>query len=840
VLDATGDRPWPFLGRSEELATVLRRASQVGGVGITGPSGIGKTSLLRAVGDRFAGTALRIAGNGPDGALATLAPLTSGDAEVFGAAQAGLLEHASPVLLVDDAHRLDTLSAAFVEWAAERVPVVLATDSAAALPAALTRLRRSAPERWLELVPLSEVDVEQLLASRLGGAVDGLSAAEVHESSGGVPLLLRELVTTAQRCGAFAQRHGVWMLRWQDVSLAGFDSASTLLAGLDQESRAALEVLACGSPLPVGALFRLPDQRSLATLERLGLIGLSGPAEAQVASVSPAVVGHVVRAGLGAVRRRQVYAELANCAAGLVELERQAVWALRGGVEIDTAKLVRAGWQAARYYRLDTAESLARSAIDAGGGWPGRHLLASVLAQRRSAGTDSAVRSAMRSAGSPVEQARSAVTAVESLYWNAGHRDAAFGESARLPGESPDAAALRAVLAMFDGRPLDALHTTETAPDGAEPGAAARLTRVAVFAAVAAGRPDEALAMADRGIARLSEQDKPWREWWLRWGQCQALTALGRLTEVAELASAGYRDGIRLRIPELAGGWALSLGILGQLHGRLEDAQRHLRESAALFGDHDPLRFASICLLHLASVLAQAGELIAAQEALDTARAEHGANQAWLPIGLLAAAWIAHGRGERAEAVRLALRAAEQSRAGGDHNTELPALHAVARFGAPERALSNLDTLVTRMRGPWAPLFYRHAQALAAQDAAGLATVAADFQRSQAFLLAAEAGRSASAAYRAAGRLGSAIAAKVAAESCLDSCGRPRVSTLPAEYSSPLTPREEEVVALAAVGWASRPIADHLGLSVRTVDNHLGNAYRKLGVPGRHALSAAR
>lgn len=435
--------------------------------------------------------------------------------------------------------------------------------------------------------------------------------------------------------------------------------------------------------------------------------------------------------------------------------------------------------------------NLARSAIDAGGGWPARHLLANVLRQRRSAGTDSALRNAMRLATSPDQQAVTAVTAVtavESLYWNAGHRDAALGESARLPGESPDAAALRAVLEMFDGRPQDALHTTETAPDGADPGPSTadqgrRVRRGR------RGAPGRGARRGRSGIAELSEQarrDTPWREWWLRWGRCQALTALGRLTEVAELAEAGYRDGIRLRIAELAGGWALSLGILEQLHGRLDAAQRHLRESAALFGDHDPLRFASICLLHLASALAQAGEL--------------------------AAAWIAHGKGERAEAVGLALRAAEQSRAGGDHNAELPALHSVARFGAPGRVRSRLDTLATRMCGPSPALFHRHAAALAGQDAA----------------------------HRAAGRLGSAIAAKVTAESCLDSCGNPRVSTLPAEYSSPLTPREEEVVALAAVGWAGRPIAHRLGLSVRTVDNHLGNAYRKLGVPGRHALTPHR
>ena len=40
-----------------------------------------------------------------------------------------------------------------------------------------------------------------------------------------------------------------------------------------------------------------------------------------------------------------------------------------------------------------------------------------------------------------------------------------------------------------------------------------------------------------------------------------------------------------------------------------------------------------------------------------------------------------------------------------------------------------------------------------------------------------------------------------------------------------LTPREREIALLAAGGSSSREIAERLVLSVRTVDNHLQNAY---------------
>jgi DNA-binding CsgD family transcriptional regulator len=53
-----------------------------------------------------------------------------------------------------------------------------------------------------------------------------------------------------------------------------------------------------------------------------------------------------------------------------------------------------------------------------------------------------------------------------------------------------------------------------------------------------------------------------------------------------------------------------------------------------------------------------------------------------------------------------------------------------------------------------------------------------------------------------------------------------------------LTPREREVVTLAGRGLRSKEVAAHLGVSVRTVDNLLLRAYRKLGVHGRDGLRA--
>ncbi len=60
---------------------------------------------------------------------------------------------------------------------------------------------------------------------------------------------------------------------------------------------------------------------------------------------------------------------------------------------------------------------------------------------------------------------------------------------------------------------------------------------------------------------------------------------------------------------------------------------------------------------------------------------------------------------------------------------------------------------------------------------------------------------------------------------------------LAAPEAAELTPREREIALLAGGGASSREIAGRLVISVRTVDNHLHSAYRKLGVTHRQDLA---
>ncbi|WP_217997681.1 helix-turn-helix transcriptional regulator [Gordonia soli] len=65
-----------------------------------------------------------------------------------------------------------------------------------------------------------------------------------------------------------------------------------------------------------------------------------------------------------------------------------------------------------------------------------------------------------------------------------------------------------------------------------------------------------------------------------------------------------------------------------------------------------------------------------------------------------------------------------------------------------------------------------------------------------------------------------------------------RLPALAPRDADPLTPRERETADLAGRRLSSAEIADRLGVSVRTVDNHLGAVYRALGITSRRELIA--
>ena len=164
--------------------------------------------------------------------------------------------------------------------------------------------------------------------------------------------------------------------------------------------------------------------------------------------------------------------------------------------------------------------------------------------------------------------------------------------------------------------------------------------------------------------------------------------------------------------------------------------------------------------------------------------------------------------------------------------------HDLARLGDAAEAVRILNDLDLPPSWAVGAAYRSHAAAAAAGDPAELETCARLFDSMGMSLLAAEAAAGAAAAWRAAGRASAGQRAATSAAAFVEPCGSPATPALAmAGRAGAVSSREREVAALAAEGLANKAIAERLGVSERTVENHLQRSYLKLGVRGREELA---
>ncbi|MFF5249044.1 LuxR C-terminal-related transcriptional regulator [Streptosporangium sp. NPDC000095] len=191
--------------------------------------------------------------------------------------------------------------------------------------------------------------------------------------------------------------------------------------------------------------------------------------------------------------------------------------------------------------------------------------------------------------------------------------------------------------------------------------------------------------------------------------------------------------------------------------------------------------------------------------------------------------WTLAAEGDLDGALRSALRAA------GDDPLEddMFALHDVARLGTPELVVDRLADLADRADGDLAPLLARHARALAGRDGEALDKVARGLADLGLALYAAEAFAHAALVHddRRASQSSRNRAAALAG-----TCQGARSSALVNLALPKLTARQRQIVSLAAAGLTNRQIAEQLTVSIRTVANHLCDAYARLGSSDRADL----
>jgi ATP/maltotriose-dependent transcriptional regulator MalT len=419
----------------------------------------------------------------------------------------------------------------------------------------------------------------------------------------------------------------------------------------------------------------------------------------------------------------------------------------------------------------------------------------------------------------------------------------AVNHAGRVPLEDPaDVEELdlnQALLLVYSGRPLDALHVLAPIADPTRPRARALKALAEVPALVATGRCERATDEAGRAFAEhslLPEQIAIPGPGVHLVTQVYALAECGRLAEASALAMAAYEATPANAPPDALIWFAHQLGRCALLAGQPATARRWLAEALARCEAYDLVSAHRLVLSALATAHAWLGDgqaAAAAVQELDRCpphpfvASEHEMGRAWASATA----------GDLPGARQILRAAAETAASRGYRMSEAWLLHDVARLGDPSAVASRLAELAGECEGGLVAAYADHT---AARTAAALVDVTDRFEAMGALLLAAEVAAESSQAYQREGDRRASAALGVRASMLARQCEGARTPGLTVPVIVvPLTARERDIAVLAAQGDSSKEIAERLFLSVRTVDNHLQNVYSKLGVSGRRQLSAA-
>ena len=863
-------RVWQLTGRAEELRFLdaATRRSGARGVMLAGAAGVGKSRLAReALSRAEAGglttrwvSATASARELPLGAFAAvLGPISGDPMHLLQQATDALLTDAGPhgvVLGVDDAHLLDELSALLLHQLVLRgaVRAIVTVRTGEPAPDAVTALWKDAHLERLEVQPLSEPETRSLLETVLGGPIDSASAQRLWSLCSGNALYLRQIVDGAVDEGRLQQVGEIW--RWSgELRLSpGLTELVQLRMGrLSDSVREVIDVLALAEPLGVGLVEQLTGTAALEQADAAGLVAVDRAGQRIEARLAHPLYGEVQRAGMGMLRARRLRGGIAKALAATGgrradDTLRRAALALESDLPPDPVLLETAAATAIRLLDLSLAERLARAAAADGAGFGARLTLANALSWlSRGAEAEHELAGLTVVAGNDFERVVVGFSRAANRFYT--QQDPAGAEAvlAEAVGTVADAetqktfAALRAAFEVHLGRPADAVLTAKHALSSLVlPDLAVVLASFGFLGGLGmVGRADEMSSGTARAYAAgtgTSEAAVPC----FGMGHLHiiGLRLAGYLTEAERVAAELRRSGEKILGPPQLYGLTL-LGQAAFAAGRLQTAMRYFREARAGLTRSDTSGFEAHCLLGLTEGLAKTGNAAAARDALmELEGAWHPGLVYLQPERLLARAWIAAAEGATTEATALTREAAKLAEEQGQLAHVVLALQTAVGFG-DRTVAGRLAELAEVVDGPRASAAAAHAVALAADDGDALRDASGRLEEYGDLLAAADAAAQAAVAYGRQGRNGAAQSAAARADRLAAACEGARTPALVAAAKPlPLTEREREIVALAALGLPNRAIADRLSVSVRTVEGHLYRASAKLGTTDRSEFAA--
>ena len=867
---------WPLTGRDSilrRLGALLAHGS-TGGIEIVGGAGVGKSRIARelaAQATERGRTVHWIAGSHatvtiPLGALARLLNVRSAQADerrllaqLRTALGGGELDRQRPVLIVDDAHLLDDRSAALLhEAVAQKVAFTIFTlRLGAQVPAVLTELWKDGLVQRIELAPLTQAVTLRLVEAALAGPVEPLTAASIWQRSRGNPLYVRELVLGGLESGALVRESAAWRLvRDAAPSARLVELVGIRLGRLDPAEREAVEALALGGVLDLEMIESLVGAEALERLEERRIVAIRRTGNRHLIDLTHPVYGEVMADGLPRTRARRLMRGLADRleSTGVRrrdDLLRLARWRLEGGGESTPDSMVEAARHALAAFDAPLAERLARAALARRPNDAAAQLVLgrAMTSQEHVEAADAVLAAAATSARSDEEIAGIALAHANLLYFRAGRTVDAVA--------TLEAAARRVVDADWRDE-IDSLLVLFRAGAGDLPGVVAtgwRLARrgdarpravvhalmYASIANVMLGRFADAEVQVEIGLRLVprTREDLPLAGEMLKINRVMAAAYGGRHARSLELGRAGHRAAVDAGATELAAMWGMNLAECQMLAGDVDDARRTMLAALAVVRQGDPFSVRGIDAAVASIVCTWLGRHEEARELHQEIVVHRLARDVRSRIQFeRAAVWVGWTQDGADAAARAALAAGD--RAAADTHVVWAAwlFHDAVRLGRPDLVADRLAALARIIEGDLVPCMAAHAEALNAHDGAALDRVSAKFERLDSTLFAAEAAAQAHDAHLRHGepqlaRIGAARAAILASR-----CPGVRTPPLADATAVPLTARELEVARLAATGLSSRAIGERLHVSVRTVDNHLGAVYGKLGANRRADLAA--
>ena len=724
--------PWATAPRRQlvdEIAELLAERD-TGGIALLGVDGVGKTTLAAQIAERLGQRSpVRVIGTAtqsqiPFGAFDSLVNITEvgKPAVLIQAALDSLLTQNSlltqaddALIIIDDAHLLDPLSATLVYQLAQHLKsaqprrgrILVTARSTPPIPTAVAALWEDGLLRRVDVPPLNGAETAEVIAATDSGA----DAVEFYRRSAGNPLHLRLMVMTG------------------DPERSLPELIDRYLAGLPVAAREVLGYLSVREPLARADLVALSTVEAVDTVDNVDTADTVDTVEAtgavqrigsEVYCGHPLFADHIA-AGAAAPHLRRLRSEVAARLAThphrhLGDRLGRSVLSMASDTPEPVDDVVVAAQEALRLGDLGLSEQLAATALEREERFDGRLALSYALAwQGRGREADHVLAGVDPDTLSEDQVLAWALPRAANQFWmlSEPERATAFlatirrrvnGASARLTLD-----ALSATFAMNAGnltRALDIATEVLATPDApdmavawAASAAALSSARMGRFADV--GRfVDRALGTEYPGLLRFT----------VGLAETTTLLMAGR-TQAAYDTAAGFTDVAELAQPGRSIGELLLAEVL-IARGEPADAAVLLAPASAML-ERTGYSWGPLSLTYLATALAQQGEISESAKALSRAESRHGTKSAlFAPELAVARAWRLATVGDHYGAIAAARDAARMAERTGQYAIAVRAWHDAARLG-DARAADALTKIAASADCEFTRMALEHARAVA-------------------------------------------------------------------------------------------------------------------------------